>query len=191
MVILTVGNDTKLDDLHRVARDTVFSNTRSKRISAQVLVYEGEFRPWFNTSTADGATIVQASREVERLHYGKHSFELFSGIYGASVKPGALRWLTQQDQAWIDFGWIIEPDVVFTGSWQTLFEKYESDSSDLLAFQHNVSVLKQDGMESLAILHVLSRPSKLAKAELLVARVSYLAKLCRRRSGAPLRFYQK
>ena len=95
MVILTVGNDTKLDDLHRLARDTVFSNTRSERISAQVLVYEGEFRPWFNTSTADGATIVQASREVERLRYGKHSFELFSGIYGASVKPGALRWLTQ------------------------------------------------------------------------------------------------
>ena len=88
--------------------------------------------------------------------------------------------------------WIIEPDVVFTGSWQTLFEKYESDSSDLLAFQHNVSVLKQDGMESLAILHVLSRPSELVqKQSCLVARVSDLAKLCRRRGGAPLRFYQK
>lgn len=134
VVILTVGNDTKLDDLHRLARDTVFSNTRSARISAQVLVYEGKFRPWFNTSTADDATVVQASRKVERLRYGSHSFELFSGIYGASVKPRALRWLTQPDQAWIDFGWIIEPDVVFTGSWQTLFEKYESDSSDLIAF---------------------------------------------------------
>lgn len=133
-VILTVGNDTKLDHLHHLARDTVFSQPRTKRISRKVLVYEGEFRPWFVASNIDGVTTVHASRKEERSHYGAHSFRLFSGIYGASVKPAILRWLAQRDQAWIDFGWIIEPDVVFTGSWLTLFKKYESDCSDLIAF---------------------------------------------------------
>lgn len=73
---------------------------------------------------------------AKKKMYGR-SFDLFSGIYGAPVKPRAIRWLSQQSRC--DSAWIIEPDAVYSGSkWTTLFDKFHSantsDLVDLVAF---------------------------------------------------------
>jgi len=104
--------------------------------------------------------LVKASRKVERQHMGSGSYDVFSGIYGASVKSRALRWIAESTH--YNRMWILEGDIVWTGSawvctfwlinptwrwkvtnvcayggdclWQDeFFNEYADDSADLIA----------------------------------------------------------
>jgi len=76
--------------------------------------------------------LVKASRKVERQHMGSGSYDVFSGIYGASVKSRALRWIAESTH--YNRMWILEGDIVWTGSaWDEFFNEYADDSADLIA----------------------------------------------------------
>lgn len=131
-VILTVSGKSQLDALQKLAAKALFSELEGYDA---VIVSEGHPGEWFaNGSSVKAPRLIEASRQTERDAYGE-SFELFSGIYGASVKPAAIRWLASQ--RYYRSAWILEPDVVFTDPWQHLFKKYDQSyraDADLVAF---------------------------------------------------------
>ena len=127
-IILTVSDAEEHERLSHVAFDAIFRDIDIPGPYAPIVVREGGTNL---SSFFEGITVVEASRDIEREAWGV-SFHLFSGIYGASVKPAAIRWLafSEYEQAWI-----VEPDVAYTGSWARLFSKYDAvDGSDLVAF---------------------------------------------------------
>ncbi|OUS44312.1 hypothetical protein BE221DRAFT_147019 [Ostreococcus tauri] len=125
-IVLTLSGDERLDELHRVAFESLRSNIGTFKL---VVVQEGSSREWLKNSTRL-EWVVHASPVDERKAYGR-AFDRFSGIYGASVKPAAIRWLSN---SLYSRAWIIEPDTVFTGKWSELFGKYADDRSDLIAY---------------------------------------------------------
>jgi hypothetical protein len=125
-IILTVQGTIDSDQLEQAAAKALFSHI-SHHLYEPVIVYEGRKDDWYSVVSS----LVEASRVAEREAYG-NSYDLFSGIYGAAVKPAAIRWLAHNSTA--KLAWIIEPDVVYCGSWTTLFKKFASSDADLIAF---------------------------------------------------------
>jgi len=128
-IILTVSDAEEHEGLSHVAFDALFRDIHVPGPYAPVVVREGGSNP--SSFLPKEVTVVEASRDIEREAWGA-SFHLFSGIYGASVKPAAIRWLAFSEH---EKAWIVEPDVVYTGPWVRLFTKYDAvDGSDLVAF---------------------------------------------------------
>lgn len=133
-VILTVSGERNLDALQQLAARALFSDLEGYD---PFIVFEGDLpnRSSVKAPLRGGdAVLVEASRQTERDAYG-NSFQLFSGIYGASVKPAAIRWLASQTH--YHRAWIVEPDVVFSAPWQHLFDKYDHSygaDADLIAY---------------------------------------------------------
>ena len=97
-IILTVSDAEEHERLSHVAFDAIFRDIDIPGPYAPVVVREGGTNL---SSFFEGITVVEASRDIEREAWGV-SFHLFSGIYGASVKPAAIRWLafSEYEQAW-------------------------------------------------------------------------------------------
>ena len=147
-IILTLGAvspkedvfDVAQDRLHHLSAQILFDDL--KHYSSQyhcVIVYEDAFREWFGVWK--GLDLVPTSREMEKLAYGP-AFDKFSGIYGAPVKPAAIRWLAESKISFRS-AWSLEPDIVLAKEpWHSLFEKYDKNDSDLIAF--NVTFRHKD-----------------------------------------------
>lgn len=142
-VILTLGSisplrnvlDAKQNSLDQLSAQVLFDDIlplHFPHLYEGVIIYEGEFRDWFRAYDEAGVRLVPTSRIQERQTYGD-SFELFSGIYGAPVKPAAIRWLAESGDSYRS-AWCLEPDIVYTQPWHVLFGKYGSNEGDLVAF---------------------------------------------------------
>lgn len=81
--------------------------------------------------SADPQSIVRipARRKTEYRAYGK-AYKTFAGIYGAPVKPAAIRWLAKSE---LRRAWIVEADAfVIGGRWEALLWRYRASNASLI-----------------------------------------------------------
>ena len=141
-IILTLGAVTlseeddvlarETDKLHYLSAKLLFDDLLKNCSSRYhgVIVYENAHREWFGNWEVE---LVPTSRETERIAWGP-AYEAFSGIYGAPVKPAAIRWVAENKKSFRS-AWCLEPDVVLAKEpWHSLFDKYHTNDSDLVAF---------------------------------------------------------
>ena len=141
-IILTLGAVTpseeddvlghEIDKLHYLSAQLLFDDLLKNCSSRYhgVIVYENAHREWFGNWEVE---LVPTSRETERRAWGP-AYEAFSGIYGAPVKPAAIRWVAENKKSFRS-AWCLEPDVVLAKEpWHSLFDKYDANDSDLVAF---------------------------------------------------------
>lgn len=141
-IILTLGAVTaseeddvlarETDKLHYLSAKLLFDDLLKNCSSRYhgVIVYENAHREWFGNWEVE---LVPTSRETEINAWGP-AYEAFSGIYGAPVKPAAIRWVAENKKSFRS-AWCLEPDVVLAKEpWHSLFDKYDTNDSDLVAF---------------------------------------------------------